>query len=618
VCTTGASQLAFCNFGQRAFVVDENNQTVQIIDYGDLANPSPIEDGSGGFLSILADDMLPELTLAGVTDITTLVPSDVDIFNVIGPDDTTYCCSTMVAVAWVDTFSLNNSGWVTLHDIDGGLLPTDAIREVGPTPRSLAFSQDGNWLVVACSGEGEHETTDPMAEIVCIKVTGYTQGTAEAVVDHVFTFADGTHIVGGALSITGNESRTSASVYDGTDDLSHMLEPSHVAITPDSKRAFVNCQVNNTLVEVNLENVTSGSDVIHGAYGFGLRDMASGNGFDGKYDGEALVEKPPTGAIQGWYQPGDMVIDTTETGKIYLLTANEGLPSKDAFGVEEVDILFGGDYDGLEIDSEYGGAGNSFVYGSRSFSILDITTLGLPIPLYDSKSLIEETLALLMPDYANSLKSTYDSGDQASVSRGPEPAGIAFGTLNDKKIIIVSLEEMGGSMIFDLLNWDTPSELDASYQAYATHRDFQNPNMDICVFNHLGAKDVLFLPKSITDNTSVSGIVEGYDAIMVSNDETGSLTLFRLDSNLDIPGCMDSCACNYNENATLNDGSCDFDSCVTEGCTYPDADNFDPEATLDIGTCVFTNDCLADLDGSGTVTTSDLLIFLSAFGIICP
>jgi hypothetical protein len=344
--------------------------------------------------------------------------------------------------------------------------------------------------------------------------------------------------------------------------------------------------------------------------------MASG--FDGKNDGEALVEFPPVGMIQGWRQPGDMIIDITANSKIYLLTANEGLPSKNALGEEDVLILSSGDYSGLEIDSEYdGGAETSFVYGSRSFTIWDITTPGPPTEVYDSGSLIEGNLALLMPDYANSLKSTYDSGDQASVSRGPEPAGIAYGTLNNKKILIVSLEEMGGSMIFDLLNWGTPSELDASYQAYATHRDFRNPSMDMCVFNHLGAKDVLFLPKSITDNTSVSGINEGYDAIMVSNDETGSLTLFRLDSNLDVPGCMDTCACNYNDNATLNDGSCDFTSCVSEGCTYPDADNYNPEATLDIGTCVFTNDCPADINDDGTVSTGDLLEFLSDYGATC-
>ena len=255
-----------------------------------------------------------------------------------------------------------------------------------------------------------------------------------------------------------------------------------------------------------------------------------------------------------------------------------------------------------------------------------------------------------MPEYANSLKSDYDSGDEASVSRGPEPAGIAIGELNDKDILIVSLEEMGGSMIFNLIEWDNTPTLSASYQAYATNRDFQNEGMDQCSFNHLGAKDLLFLHSDITDNgASIPGFVnEGYQSLLVSNDETGSLTLFSLADNLKIPGCTDSCACNYNENATLNDGSCefdscisegctdscacnydvdatlndgtcDFDSCVSEGCTYLDADNYDPASTLDNGTCIFSNasPCPADLNGDGSVTTSDLLIFLGSFGSIC-
>ena len=91
-------------------------------------------------------------------------------------------------------------------------------------------------------------------------------------------------------------------------------------------------------------------------------------------------------------------------------------------------------------------------------------------------------------------------------------------------------------------------------------------------------------------------------------------------SSTSLPGCMDSCACNYNENATVNDGSCDFTSCVTEGCMYNDADNYDDLATLDDGSCIFTtttNPCPSDLNGDGSVTTSDLLIFLSAFGTAC-
>ena len=43
-------------------------------------------------------------------------------------------------------------------------------------------------------------------------------------------------------------------------------------------------------------------------------------------------------------------------------------------------------------------------------------------------------------------------------------------------------------------------------------------------------------------------------------------------------GCTIEQACNYNPDATINDGSCDFESCV--GCMDPEASNFDPNATI--------------------------------------
>ncbi|MDG2363357.1 MAG: hypothetical protein P8L80_04560, partial [Flavobacteriales bacterium] len=624
ICSSGASQLAFCNYGQRAFVVNENTRSVDIINYGDLGNPVLISDGIGGFRSISADDIAAVLVSQGLTTVLRdgLVPSDVDVYNLGGPKN-------MVAVSWIDPYALTLPGWVTLHNTDGMLFDEIdeiefSIHEVGPTPRSLAFSPDGEWLVVACSGEGEYDAGDPKAEIVCINVAGYTQDPDNAIwadlVSYTINF-DNEYIVGGGpLAITGFEARTSQ--YDGTPGLSHLLEPSHVAITPDSERAFVNCQVNNTLVEVNLFNVLSESDEIQGAYGFGYRDMSSGNGFDGIYDEEASVD-PTTETILGWYQPGDMEI-VVSGSKTILLTANEGLPSKNPIGGEDVTPSSSSDYLNLELDARYGfgatgGAGDSYVFGSRSFSLWDITTTGSLSQIYDSGSLIEDKLAELMPYYANSLKSSYNSGDSASLSRGPEPAGIALGMLDGKDILIVSLEEMGGSMIFDLFNLDDTPNFSASYQAYATNRDFQNDGMDQCAFNHLGAKDVLFLSSTITGNTSVIGGNEGYESILVSNDETGSLTLFSLDSNFKLPGCMDSCACNYNANATVDDGSCDY-SCVILGCTYLDADNYDSLATEDDGSCTFTivpSTCPADLDDDGSVSTSDLLLFLSAFGTTC-
>lgn len=80
-----------------------------------------------------------------------------------------------------------------------------------------------------------------------------------------------------------------------------------------------------------------------------------------------------------------------------------------------------------------------------------------------------------------------------------------------------------------------------------------------------------------------------------------------LDDAIEIPGCTDETMFNYNENATIDDGSCvpflfgctnsnadNFDpdanqdngSCIISGCTNPDALNFDVEATNDDGSCM--------------------------------
>ena len=70
----------------------------------------------------------------------------------------------------------------------------------------------------------------------------------------------------------------------------------------------------------------------------------------------------------------------------------------------------------------------------------------------------------------------------------------------------------------------------------------------------------------------------------------------------EIEGCQDTMACNYSEDATDDDGSCEYTSCA--GCQDEAACNYDSEATLDDGSCVFADEgydcdgnCLADADG---------------------
>ena len=69
----------------------------------------------------------------------------------------------------------------------------------------------------------------------------------------------------------------------------------------------------------------------------------------------------------------------------------------------------------------------------------------------------------------------------------------------------------------------------------------------------------------------------------------------------DVPGvlgCNDESACNFDESATLDDGSCDYVSCADacgvpngdngtcSGCMYEDAINYDSEALVDDGSCL--------------------------------
>ena len=83
----------------------------------------------------------------------------------------------------------------------------------------------------------------------------------------------------------------------------------------------------------------------------------------------------------------------------------------------------------------------------------------------------------------------------------------------------------------------------------------------------------------------------------------------------DTPGCMDSTACNYNPNATIDDGSCDYISCLVFGCMDSSACNYDPLAEYDDGSCEYES-CAGtgDINGDGGITVADVLLVLSEFG----
>ena len=89
-----------------------------------------------------------------------------------------------------------------------------------------------------------------------------------------------------------------------------------------------------------------------------------------------------------------------------------------------------------------------------------------------------------------------------------------------------------------------------------------------------------------------------------ATDEDGSCTY-------PVPGCTLQSACNYNPAATTNDGTCEFTSCV--GCLDGAACNFDGDALYnDQSECEFPpfyygcdGNCLSDVDGDGICDETD-------------
>ncbi|HIO59431.1 MAG TPA: hypothetical protein EYN28_04575 [Flavobacteriales bacterium] len=88
-------------------------------------------------------------------------------------------------------------------------------------------------------------------------------------------------------------------------------------------------------------------------------------------------------------------------------------------------------------------------------------------------------------------------------------------------------------------------------------------------------------------------------------------SLVEGDELMAVEGCMDVASCNFNAEANVDDGSCEYVSCA--GCTDPLAINYNPTATLADGSCEYTV-CLGDFNNDGVVTVSDLLELLSSFG----
>ena len=86
--------------------------------------------------------------------------------------------------------------------------------------------------------------------------------------------------------------------------------------------------------------------------------------------------------------------------------------------------------------------------------------------------------------------------------------------------------------------------------------------------------------------TDTCGVCANQTQMYPDIDLSNNSLIFCPDDVFEVYGCMYEDATNYDDLATIDDGSCEYEECPIYGCTSPTACNYDQYATFNYG-CVF-------------------------------
>ena len=523
--------------------------TVEILDLTDPSSPTLDTDlGVAGRLDIGED-----LETAGVVTDANLVAeaNSVAIFG-----DT-----LAVGIAAAPATDL---GFVALYTLAADGEPTFAAGvRVGALPDMVTFTPDGSAVVVANEGEPNDDVTiDPEGSVSVIDLSG---GLATLVQGDVTTLGFTAFNVGGpraaelpsAVRIFGimNDNvdpalRTRATVAQD-------LEPEYIAVSADGARAYVTLQENNALAIIDLDALS-----IVRIVSLGFKDHSlPGNELDVS-DSDGLVNMR-NWPIWGMYQP-DAIAAYEVAGETYLVTANEG-DVRDWSGFSEsmrvkalrddfdvtialINTFFGGfpnaydedDRANLDADALLGrlNISNSsgwtgclidgsdvldapgdtctftrlYAHGGRSFSILNADGQRI----FDSGNDFERRIAQRFPGQFNSTHVNNTSLENRSDDKGPEPEGVTVARIGARQYAFITLERMGGIMVYDVSNPMAPA-----FVEYRIDRDFSAPD-ESPESGDLGPEGVHFV--SAADSPS------GVPLLLVANEVSGTMSVYAIET----------------------------------------------------------------------------------------
>ncbi len=366
----------------------------------------------------------------------------------------------IVALA-MEANPITNNGSVVFFDTNGVF---QSQVTVGALPDMLTFTPDGNRVLVANEGEPANGVNPDGSVSIIDLSAGVLNPTVNTATFTSFNGQENTFRSQGVRIFPGQT-------------VSQDVEPEYITVSDDGTTAWVSLQENNAIAIVNIVNAQVTSILPLGAKNFN----APGNGLDpSDQDGVVFggATNSPAVRINNWpvfglYQP-DTIATVTIAGQTYLISANEGDTRNEARRVSTLTLdpnafpnaanlkltqnlgrLDVSTIDGLNAQGQYS---QLFAYGGRSFSIWNVTN-GLS-QVFDSGDDFEQILATFSatPLTASIFNSdgTPSSFDSRSDNRGPEPEGLALGTVGNRLYSFVGIERAGGFMVYDITNPSNP------------------------------------------------------------------------------------------------------------------------------------------------------------------
>ena len=136
--------------------------------------------------------------------------------------------------------------------------------------------------------------------------------------------------------------------------------------------------------------------------------------------------------------------------------------------------------------------------------------------MFDSRSDFEVITSTISPDNFNSTDNENNSFDNRSDDKGPEPEGIEVGQVNGRTYAFVGLERIGGVMVYDITNPNSPN-----FNNYINTRDFAG-NPETGTAGDLAPEGLKFISAANSPN--------GKPLLVVSNEVSGTVTTFEVEN----------------------------------------------------------------------------------------